>query len=132
MKATLIGILFVALLAPLAMAGESSHNNGADAEQRLKQLSERLHLTDEQKQKLTPILQSEVGELRAIHNKYATDKSSRSKKQMGKDMKTVTQKYEPQISAILTPEQQAEWKKIKEEGKEKAKHKAKEKQKHEG
>jgi hypothetical protein len=126
-KTTFLGILFIAMLAPLLMAGEPSEDTAGQAKQRLAELVQRLNLTDEQKQKIAPIVKSEVGELKAIRAKYPAELSRRDKRKMFGDMKSVQRKYEPQIAAILTKEQQAEWKKIKEESKERLKQMAKEK-----
>src|SRR6185503_16204836 len=57
-----------------------------------------------------PILEQEMTELRAVREKHPSDAATRSK-----EMKTVRERYEGQIAAVLTPEQQEEWSKIKEQ-----------------
>ena len=69
-------------------------------EERLKQLSEALKLTDEQKTKLEPILKEEGEKLRAI---LADTNGSREEK--GKKMQEARKEIAPKVKAVLTPEQ---------------------------
>ena len=85
------------------------------AVERLAELQSRLKLTPEQTDALQPILEKEAEELRGIKEKHASDTSRSGKRDMLREMKGVQEKYEPQIAAVLTPEQMTEWKKIKEE-----------------
>ena len=69
-------------------------------EERMKQLSEALKLTDEQKTKLEPILKEEGEKLRAI---FADTAGSREEK--GKKMQEARKEIAPKVKAVLTPEQ---------------------------
>jgi Spy/CpxP family protein refolding chaperone len=86
-------------------------------------LQARLKLTPDQMEKLKPILQQEMTELRGVRDKHSGDSSRRGKLSMAREMKGVQDKYDDSINAILTPEQQTEWKKIKEERKQELKQK---------
>jgi hypothetical protein len=101
----------------------SSEDRAAQAAERMKQLQARLKLTPEQIEKLKPIVQQEIQELRAVRDKHASDTSRRGRLSMAREMKGVQDKYDDSIGAVLTPEQIKEWKKIKEERKEQMKQK---------
>jgi hypothetical protein len=126
LKTTFVSFLIVAVLAPLLLAEESTDDRAAQAQQRLEELKTRLNLTPEQTAKLEPLIRSEMGELKTIRDQYGADASRREKKKMLKAMQGVQKKYQPQIAAVLTPDQQAEWKKIKEERKKELKQMAEE------
>jgi Spy/CpxP family protein refolding chaperone len=98
-------------------------SRSAQAEERIAELQSRLKLTPEQTDRLRPILQQERAELQAVREKYASDTSRKGKKDKMRDMKSIQEKYSGQIAAVLTPEQIAEWKKIKEERKQELKEK---------
>lgn len=73
----------------------------ARVQARLQQLSSELNLTDEQKTKLKPILQSEMEQFRTIAND-----TSLSRDQKHAKMQDAHNTYKSQINAVLTPEQQ--------------------------
>lgn len=98
-------------------------DRAAQAKERIAELQERLKLTPDQIEKLKPIVQQEAAELKAIRDKAANESSKRGKRQALRAVRDVQDKYEPQVEAILTKEQMAEWKKIREERKEAMKQK---------
>jgi len=75
---------------------------------RLKQLSEALGLTEEQKTQITPILTEEVAALKAIYDDKGLERDARREK-----MKAVRDSFAGKIEAILTPDQKAKFEKIK-------------------
>jgi hypothetical protein len=77
-------------------------------------LTEKLNLTDEQRTKLKPILQDQSQQQQAVH-----DDTSLSPEQKTAKMKSIHASFRDQISAVLTPEQQAKLKEMKHEGGEK-------------
>lgn len=92
-------------------AGQAVSDTEAKAElqSKLQQLSSELNLTDDQKTQLKPILQDEVGKLKAVR-----DDSSLSPDQKQAKMKTIHDGAKTQIDAILTPEQQKKLQAMKE------------------
>jgi protein CpxP len=80
----------------------------------LQMLTEKLNLTDEQRTKLKPILQDQSQQQQAVH-----DDTSLSPEQKTAKMKSIHASFRDQISAVLTPEQQAKLKEMKHEGGEK-------------
>ena len=73
----------------------------AQVQAKLQELSSELNLTEDQKTQLKPVLQSEVKQLKAVH-----DDTSLSPDQKEAKMKEIHAGAKGQISSILTPEQQ--------------------------
>ncbi len=97
----------------MAMAQQSEGmNKPMDAQQaateRLHSMANQLQLTDDQKTKLKPLITSEAEEMQALRKNTSLSPQDRRKQ-----MAEVHEKYEPQINAVLTPEQQAKWKAMK-------------------
>src|SRR5215472_8283847 len=74
----------------------------------LQMLTEKLNLTDEQRTKLKPILQDQSQQQQAVH-----DDTSLSPEQKTAKMKAIHASFRAQISAALTPEQQAKLQEMK-------------------
>ena len=109
-KSSLIALALGAVIAfsPAAQAQEKKEGRGRQTpEERMKQLSEALKLTDEQKTKLAPILKEEGEKLRAI---FEDTKSSREEK--GKKMQEARKDLTAKVKAVLTPEQAEKYEKI--------------------
>ena len=126
MRRTFVSILVCFLFFAFTIAAQqpaASGDQAAQMKERIAQLQSRLKLTPDQVEKIKPILQQEATELRAVRDKHAGDTSRRGRISRAREMKGVAGKYSPQIDAILTPDQQKEWKKIKEERKEEFKEK---------
>jgi Spy/CpxP family protein refolding chaperone len=107
------GILIVfALFATLSAFAQSSSSSdststqkhkqmrGDRAEQRLKRLSKKLNLTDEQKEKARPIVQDEEKQIADLDNDSAMTPQQKHKKTREIRMASRTQ-----LDSILTPEQ---------------------------
>jgi protein CpxP len=83
---------------------------GESADQHLQMLSEKLNLTDDQKAKLKPILQDQMQQMKAVR-----EDSSLSEEQKRAKMKPIHDTLHDQINAVLTPEQQAKFKQMRQE-----------------
>jgi Spy/CpxP family protein refolding chaperone len=111
MRAQLLKAVLVCLLVATSVLAQTESKTPAEkASKRVDRLKAQLNLSPEQTAALQPILEQEMAELRAIREKHPSDAAARSK-----EMKTVRERYDGQIAAVLTPEQQAEWSKIKEQ-----------------
>jgi periplasmic protein CpxP/Spy len=76
----------------------------------LRNLSQQLNLTEEQKGKLRPILMEEGDQLRTTRlDEHLPLEQKRAK------MMEIRDSFRPKIAALLTPEQQERWKKMQEE-----------------
>jgi Spy/CpxP family protein refolding chaperone len=123
MLRTFVLVLCLAVVPAYAQQAASSQDRAEQARERIAQLQSRLKLTPEQVERLKPIIQQEVQELRAVRDKYASEASRRAKVSMAREMKGIQQKYEGSVAAILTPEQAREWNEIKQERKQEMKQK---------
>jgi Spy/CpxP family protein refolding chaperone len=82
----------------------------AKVQQRLQQLSSELNLTDDQKQKIQPILQSNLQQAKSVK-----DDTSLSPDQKKAKMADIHQNMNSQIAPILTPEQKVKLAAMKDE-----------------
>ena len=85
-------------------------------EAHLQMLSEKLNLTEDQKAKLKPIFQDQAEQLKAV-----SADSSLAPEQKAAKKKAIHETTHDQINAVLTPEQQEQFKEMKNEGMEKHK-----------
>ncbi len=103
-KSSLFALALGAVIAfsPAAQAQEKKGDGKGrpSPEERLKQLTEALKLTDEQKTKLEPIVKEESEKLRAI---FADANATREEK--GKKMLDARKEITAKVKAVLTPEQ---------------------------
>jgi Spy/CpxP family protein refolding chaperone len=76
-------------------------------------MSERLNLTDEQKEKIRPILRDEVKQLRAVRADTSLTTEQRRERR-----RQIVQATRKQIGELLTPEQKKKWREMREEGRE--------------
>jgi protein CpxP len=83
------------------------------AEDRLRRMSKELNLTDDQKEKLKPILEDEAQQMRAVQADNSLNSQQRRKKMRG-----IHKTFEPQVRAALTPEQRDKLKNMKHEARE--------------
>ena len=79
---------------------------------RLAVLAEKLNLTDEQKAAIKPILATEVNDIKAVSQDNSLSKEQKQTKIAG-----IREASDTKINALLTPEQQAKWAKLKENAK---------------
>lgn len=110
MKKSLLFALALGLaltFATSSQAQEKKREGRQSPEERMKQLSEALKLTDEQKAKLGPILKEEGEKLRAI---FGDANASREEK--GKKMQEARKDIAAKVKAVLTPEQAEKYDKL--------------------
>ena len=88
-----------------AWADGDGHGYGHDPKSRLERMTKKLDLTQEQQDKILPILEDKHQKMEALHNQ----------------MKEMRQNAMSQIEAQLNPEQQEKFRKAREERKEKMK-----------
>jgi protein CpxP len=92
-----ISVLSVAIFALLAPA---SFAQKADAMSKAQVMAQQLSLTPQQKEKILPILAAEVPKVHAIKND-----NSLSRVQKMQQVRALHQQTDPQMKAILSPEQ---------------------------
>src|SRR5258708_6814470 len=85
---------------PAATAPKHERTHGDRAEQRLKRLNKKLNLTDDQKEKIKPILQDEDKQLTDLESDTTLTPQQKHKK-----TREIRMSSKSQVEAILTPEQ---------------------------
>jgi protein CpxP len=90
-----------------APAPKQNRMHGDSAEKRLKRMSKRLNLTDEQKEKLRPILEQEEKQATAVDSD-----STLSQQQKHKKMHEIRLNSRSQMDGILTTEQKEQMPKM--------------------
>lgn len=86
------------------------HHHAESVDQLLQTLSQKLNLSDDQKANIKPILQDQMQQMKAVR----TD-SSLSEEQKRAKIKSIHDSSHDRINAVLTPEQQAKLKQMKQE-----------------
>ena len=92
--------LFIAELSLTILALLSSASFAQTALSKAQAIAQQLNLTPQQKEKIVPILAAEVPKVQALKND-----NSLSKIQKIKQLRAIHQQTDPQMKAILSPEQ---------------------------
>ena len=83
---------------------------GGNIESRLELMSKQLNLTDEQREKIRPILKHEVELIRAVRgNNNLTQREARRR------IQTIRRNSRQKVAEVLTPEQRKQWEEIRQE-----------------
>ena len=98
---SVLSVAIFALLAPTSFAQKGGAMSKAQA------IAQQLNLTPQQKEKILPILAAEAPKVNAIKND-----NSLSKVQKMEQVKAIHQQTDPQMKAILSPEQYQKLKQI--------------------
>ena len=85
---------------PATTSPKRNHMHGDRAEQRLRRMTKRLRLTDDQREKIRPILQDEEKQMASLEGDSSLTPHEQRRKEREIRMSSKTQ-----IDAILTPEQ---------------------------
>jgi Spy/CpxP family protein refolding chaperone len=124
-----IAVFLLAFVAGMMVVGPTSHavqtapvaqEHGAmgggsmmgpmTPENRLKMLTEKLNLTEDQQAKLKPVLEEQSKQMKAIHDDTSLAPADKQAK-----MKELHESSVEKMNAILTPDQQAKWKQMRQE-----------------
>jgi Spy/CpxP family protein refolding chaperone len=92
---------------PVAKPENAPENRRAALQERLKKLSENLNLTDEQKEKLKPIIREQAVKMRELRQNTELSRQDKLAK-----FKELREDMDKKIEPILTPEQKEKWKKF--------------------
>jgi periplasmic protein CpxP/Spy len=129
-----LAVFLLAFAAGLMVVGQTSHalqtapavqEHGAmggppmgpmTPESRLKMLTEKLNLTEDQQAKLKPILEDQSKQMKALHDDTSLAPADKQAK-----MKDLHESSIEKVNAVLTPDQQAKWKQMRQEMMEKHK-----------
>jgi Spy/CpxP family protein refolding chaperone len=106
----LFALALCAWLFIIAVPKSHSQDASGAQKQKLQELAKQLNLTPRQKIKLMPILEAEAPKIQAIK-----DNTSLTGLQKLEKIRAIHQETEPQVQAILTPEQYQQLKTIRQE-----------------
>ena len=84
-------------------------------------LRARLNLTPEQQATIAPYAEERKAKMEPIRSKLASATSRRDKLALAKEAKAIQDDFSAKVQPVLTPAQQAEWQKIREEMREQMK-----------
>ncbi len=118
--ATAVAMASWFVAAPIAAAQEAAPDTAA-LQAALMEAKARLALTPEQETQLKPIMQERNQSLKAIRDKYAGDKSRRSRRAMYQEAQPIIENYQARVRTILSDSQYAEWEKMRTEARERLK-----------
>jgi Spy/CpxP family protein refolding chaperone len=90
-------------------------------------LRNRLELTPEQENKLAPLFDKRIAELRQTKDLLTQASTSQQKRDVLREAKKAGDEFNRQVESVLTPSQQHEWREIRSEIRERAKERAEEK-----
>jgi len=118
------------LLLTLSITALSANAQMPDLEQRIKDMQERLVLTDSQSEQIRPIIEESIAARGEILKKYGIDPANkdrqsfkklgfRDKRKLGSELKEVKKATHEKLEAILSEEQLDEYEAIQRERKEK-------------
>jgi Spy/CpxP family protein refolding chaperone len=93
-----------------SMAGDDASK--AKVQSKLDKISAELNLTDDQKGKIKPVLESEISQLQALNSDASLPPDQKKAK-----AKEIHSSAKTEINAVLTPEQQKKWSAMKESAK---------------
>lgn len=115
-------VVFVTLILPAGVATpESPQVDPATVQAAVDDAKARLKLTPEQEAQLKPLMEERAVKLKAIRDKHAGDDSRRARREMYREARPVAEDYQAKVRAILNDEQEAEWEKMRTEGRERLK-----------
>ena len=114
LTAVLLGSVVNLPLASYAAEKASDETRAERFRARMQEVSQALGLTDDQKEKIKPIIQAEIVKLKELRAE-----TSLTREQKVEKFKAIREEFTPQVKAILTPDQLAKWQKMREEFREK-------------
>jgi hypothetical protein len=108
-------IATAALLASSALHAADTPEPPAQAT--MEQLKSRLNLTPEQEAKIAPLAEQRRTQMEAVRTKMQSAASRREKGNAMREAKQIQDEYVKAVEPLLTSDQKAEWKKIRDESK---------------
>jgi hypothetical protein len=106
-------LAMVLLSAPAVWAQYSRADMMKLATDRCDAAAKQLNLRPDQVAAIQPLIQSKYVDIGQVKDVYrASDKSGAAKKTAKDSLKSIREKYNTKINAVLTPEQSKEWKRI--------------------
>jgi Spy/CpxP family protein refolding chaperone len=118
--ATMALALLLTAFVPVFASQDAPAPRQAEVQQWIDDVKERLALTPEQLDQIRPVLEDELGRLKALREKYGDGgQSRRERRAMAREFRQIRQSADERLRGILTKEQMNELQKIREERREK-------------
>lgn len=111
-----VAVFALALVSQSPPAGATTPLDAAKIEARIQEAKVRLELTPEQEAQLKLIVQERSEKIVAIREQYGGDTSRKARRAMLDQVRPVQEDYEAKVRAILTAAQEAEWNRMRKEG----------------
>jgi Spy/CpxP family protein refolding chaperone len=121
--AVFLSLLLLLPLSPLAAADRPMAEDNAEKREQWQAMFAELNLTDEQKAAIAPIMQKQAEDLRALRDDTSMRRFAKARK-----AKQINDHASRQVRAVLSPEQQTAYEKIRAEARAAMKERAKERQ----
>jgi membrane-associated HD superfamily phosphohydrolase len=125
MRKLTTALLTIAVLAVCAVPAVASGDDQAAKVEavadRLSEMKDRLQLTPDQTAAIKPLLEDQVAKFKEVRSGLGDGATFSAKRDAAKQVKALSDDFAKKVNAILTPEQQAEWKKIRAENKDRMK-----------
>lgn len=115
--------LYLTCTAPQMAAAADSPPPGTQIS--IEELRTRLNLTPQQQEQIAPLVEERKAKMEPIRAKARSADSRREKRALLQEAKAVQDDFNSKVQPILTPEQQAEWTKMREELREQTKERRK-------
>ena len=112
---SLMGALAMSLGCALLQPSAAADSPAPAAQMSIDDLKARLALTPEQQEKIAPLAEERRSKMEAIRSKLASATSRRDKREVMQEAKGIQEDFTSKVEPLLTPAQQTEWKKIREE-----------------
>ncbi len=117
MQKTFLASLF-AFTAIFSVTPARAQQPQQDPRQRVEQLAGRLKLTPDQKEKVVPIFAEEMRQLQELRQQNQGSDSRRGRRKMAREFKDIRAETDKKLKNVLSADQMAELKKIREERRE--------------
>ncbi|MFL6617255.1 MAG: hypothetical protein ACJ8MH_01560 [Povalibacter sp.] len=121
-------LLYLLAVSAIALANLSWAEGPSQQQMNMEELTSRLHLTPEQQEKIKPFAEQRRAKLEDIHGRMSNAASRRDKFPLMKEAKQAQDEFVSKVEPLLTPEQQGEWKKMRDEAREQMKTRLRERQ----
>jgi hypothetical protein len=114
-RAAACSVLLAVALGPTGAAAQALSDLTPDMRTRLEAAEQRLNLTPEQRSQVHAIVIEEVDKLKGIDARHEDDTSRATRRELFREGHAVQQDFRSRLAKVLSPEQLAEWDRIRKE-----------------
>ena len=107
--------LLATLISPFAVHAQANEILTPDMRTRLEAAEQRLNLTPDQRSQVHAIVIEEIDKLKSIDARHEDDTSRATRRELFREGPAVQQDFRSRLAKVLSPEQLAEWDRIRKE-----------------